>query len=120
MLSLLDLDPGAYLVSPLHGPDRTFRETNCYVDIWIELLHAHGIPAESCMAFAAIVNFEGDQWTFFKPPPEDLEALYGIDVHEMQLTHITHRACALGNGSVASASNGRSQAKHDVPARRRT
>ena len=85
MLSLLGLDPNAYAVSPLHGPDRTFRESNCYVDIWIELLHAHRIPAESCMAFAITVNFEGDQWTFFKPPPEDLETLYGMDVHEMQL-----------------------------------
>ena len=89
MLSLLGLDPNAYAVSPLHGPDRTFRESNCYVDIWIELLHAHRIPAESCMAFAITVNFEGDQWTFFKPPPEDLETLYGMDVHEMQLYRST-------------------------------
>jgi Domain of unknown function (DUF1839) len=37
------------------------------------------------MAFACMVDFEGDQWTFFKPPPEDLICLYGIDVHEMQL-----------------------------------
>jgi hypothetical protein len=37
------------------------------------------------MSFACSVDFEGDQWTFFKPPAEDLERLYGIDVHEMQL-----------------------------------
>jgi hypothetical protein len=30
------------------------------------------------------VDFEGDQWTFFKPPPEDLESLFGVDIHEMQ------------------------------------
>jgi len=30
------------------------------------------------------MDFEGDQWTFLKPPPEDLERLFGIDVHEMQ------------------------------------
>ena len=36
------------------------------------------------MAFACAVDFEGDQWTFFKPPPEDLERLFGIDIHEMQ------------------------------------
>ena len=30
------------------------------------------------------MDFEGDQWTFFKPPPEDLEQLFGIDIHEMQ------------------------------------
>ena len=30
------------------------------------------------------VDFEGDQWTFFKPLPEELEPLFGIDIHEMQ------------------------------------
>ena len=85
MTSLLGLDPRSYSASPLHGADRTFRETNCYVDIWIELLHARGIAPESAMAFGFNVTFEGDQWTFFKPPPQDLENMYGIDVHEMQL-----------------------------------
>lgn len=85
MLSLLNLDPRAYSPSALHHPDRTFPETNCYVDLWIEMLHAHGIDPASAMAFACTVDFEGDQWTFFKPPPEELLGLYGIDVHEMQL-----------------------------------
>lgn len=85
MLSLFGLDPAVYTASALHGPDRTFRETNCYVDLWIELLHAAGIDPASAMSFACTVDFEGDQWTFFKPPPELLLALYGIDVHEMQL-----------------------------------
>ena len=30
------------------------------------------------------VDFELDQWTFFKPATEDLRRLYGLDVHEMQ------------------------------------
>jgi hypothetical protein len=85
MVGLLGLDPAEYVSSALHHPDRTFRETNCYVDIWIELLHARGIDPASLMAFACVVDFEGDQWTFFKPPPEDLLLLHGIDVHEMQL-----------------------------------
>ena len=85
MLSLLGLDPATYTPSALHHPDRTFRETNCYVDIWVELLHALGIDAASAMAFACTVDFEGDQWTFFKPPTDEMERLYGIDVHEMQL-----------------------------------
>ncbi len=85
MVSLLGLDPATYVPSSLHQPDRTFRETNCYVDLWIELLHAHGIVPESAMAFACAVDFEGDQWTFFKPPPQDLLQLHGVDVHEMQL-----------------------------------
>ncbi len=89
MVSLLGLDPSCYEASALHDPDRIFRETNCYVDLWIELLHAHGIDAASAMAFACAVDFEGDQWTFFKPPPEHLVLLFGIDVHEMQLYRAT-------------------------------
>ena len=84
MISLLGLDPSAYAASALHDPDRVFRETNCYVDLWIELLHARGIDPASAMSFACTVDFEGDQWTFFKPPPEQLLRMYGIDVHEMQ------------------------------------
>ena len=37
-----------------------------------------------CWAARSAIDFEGDQWTFFKPPPEDLERLFGIDIHEMQ------------------------------------
>jgi hypothetical protein len=96
MVSLFGLNPATYVTSALHRPERTFREANCYVDLWIELLHAAGIPAESAMAFACAVDFEGDQWTFFKPPPEHLGGLYGIDVHEMQLyrpllNHVTEQ-----------------------------
>lgn len=84
-VELLRLDLAAYEPSRLHDSGRTFRESNCYVDIWLELLHALGIDSASALAFTCKVDFEGDQWTFFKPPPEDLESLYGIDVHEMQL-----------------------------------
>jgi hypothetical protein len=85
VISLFHLDPAVYTPSALHHPDRTFRETNCYVDLWIELLHAQGIDPAGTMSFACTVDFEADQWTFFKPPPEQLLRLYGIDVHEMQL-----------------------------------
>lgn len=85
VVSLFRLDPAGYTPSALHGPGRTFRETNCYADLWIELLHAQRIDPASAMSFACTVDFEGDQWTFFKPPPEQMLRLYGIDVHEMQL-----------------------------------
>ena len=89
MLCLLDLDPTVYEPSLLHDPGRVFRESNCYVDVWIELLHAHHINPASAMGFACMVDFEGDQWTFFKPPPEALQRLYGIDVHEILLYRST-------------------------------
>lgn len=85
MKSLWNLNPATYQVSALHSPGRTFPETNCYVDVWIELLHALGADPASMMAFPLGIQFEGDQWTFFKPRPEELERLFGIDVHEMQL-----------------------------------
>lgn len=59
-------------------------EINCYTDILVELLHARGQEPLAAMGGTLRVDFEGDQWTFFKPAPEDLELLYGLDVHEMQ------------------------------------
>src|SRR5262249_42233241 len=55
------------------------------VDLWIELLHALGIDPRPMLAFTVAVDFEGDQWTFFKPPPRDLDELYGIDIQEMNV-----------------------------------
>ena len=37
-----DLDPATYRRHAVHGDGRIWAETNCYVDIWIELLHALG------------------------------------------------------------------------------
>jgi Domain of unknown function (DUF1839) len=84
MVSLLGLDPDTYSPHLLHAPERTYVETNCYTDILIELLHARGDEPLAVMGSTVRMDFEGDQWTFFKPPPEDLELLYGLDIHEMQ------------------------------------
>lgn len=84
MISLLDLDPAAYVPHAVHREGRSYTETNCYSDILIELVHARGDEPIAAMGFTVRMDFEGDQWTFFKPPPEDLEALFGIDIHEMQ------------------------------------
>lgn len=107
MTSLLSLDPANYVPSHLHSPSRIFRETNCYTDIWIELLHACRIDPASGMSFACFSDFEVDQWTFFKPPPDQLQALYGIDVHEMQFfrpvtEHLTEHL-AEGNAVIIEA-----------------
>ncbi|MBS1888317.1 MAG: DUF1839 family protein [Actinobacteria bacterium] len=82
--SLLGLDPARYEPSFLHSPDRDYAETNCYTDILIEFVHAIGSEPLAMMGCALPIDYEGDQWTFFKPRPEDVEALYGIDIHEMQ------------------------------------
>jgi hypothetical protein len=73
-----------YARSPLHAPTRAYAESNCYTDVIIELLHARGLEPLAVFGHLVRMDFEGDQWTFFKPPPEDLERLYGVDIHEMQ------------------------------------
>lgn len=70
---------------PLHASDRIWPETNCYVDLWIELLHARGLRPEAMLGFTLAQDFEGDQFTFFKPPAADLERLYGLEVQELAI-----------------------------------
>jgi hypothetical protein len=82
--SLFDLDAASYQPHAVHGSDRTYAESNCYTDIIIELLHGRGDEPLAALGCLVRSDFEGDQWTFFKPPPEDLERLFGIDIHEMQ------------------------------------
>ncbi len=84
MISLFGADPDGYVPHELHADDRAYPETNCYADILIELLHARGDEPLAALGRTVRTDFEGDQWTFFKPDPHDLEALYGLDIHEAQ------------------------------------
>jgi hypothetical protein len=98
-LQVLPLDAAAYAPSPLHAQDRTWLEKNCYADLWIELLHARGLEPLACMGFTLAVDFEGDQWTFFKPSHDDLRSMYGADVQELTvwrplLDHVREHAAA--------------------------
>ena len=69
----------------LHADDRLWVEKNCYVDVVIELIHALGLEPLAAMGFCAAVNFEGDNFTFFKPDHEELRQLYGVDFQEMNV-----------------------------------
>jgi hypothetical protein len=84
MLSVLGVLPNTYAPHPLHAEDREYSETNCYADIIIEFLHARGDDPCAALGRTIRTDFEGDQWTFFKPDPRDLETLFGIDIHETQ------------------------------------
>ena len=78
-------DPADHRPHFTHGPDRIWQQTNCYTDLWIEVLHSLGldpVPAAVC-AFGA--RFDGTQWTFLKFKSEDLFALYGIEVDEINV-----------------------------------
>jgi hypothetical protein len=82
---LLAIDASSYRPHSLHATERIWTETNCYVDLWIELLHALGLEPLSAAAFTISTDFEGDQWTFFKFPVEDLRALFGLEVGEFNV-----------------------------------
>jgi hypothetical protein len=83
--TIFELSPDAHVPHALHGHDRAFRETNCYTDVWIELLHALGFDPLPLLSFTLASDFEGDQWTMFKPPLRDVEELYGVLVEELGL-----------------------------------
>ncbi len=82
MKQVKPLNPSNYVKHAIHGSERTWVETNCYVDVLIELLHGLGFEPSAALAFTLGVDFEGDQWTFFKFPHEDLLALYGMEIQE--------------------------------------
>ncbi len=76
-------DAPVFTSHPLHGQDRAWPETNCYVDLWIELLHHRGLVPEAMLGFTLRQDFEGDQFTFFKPSMAEIEALYGLRLDEL-------------------------------------
>ena len=78
-----DLNPDTYQRHFLHGEEMVWVEKNCYIDLWIEFLHALKLEPTAMLPFTLAVDFEGDQWTFFKPSFEELYDLYGIDVQEL-------------------------------------
>ncbi|MBI1375938.1 MAG: DUF1839 family protein [Frankiales bacterium] len=69
----------------MHSGTRTWTETNCYADVWIELLHDLGLDPVPAFVSALSADFQGDQWVFLKVETEDLRDLYGITVGEMNV-----------------------------------
>lgn len=82
---VLTLCPDSYERHLVHTRERDWAETNCYVDLWVELLHAWGFDPIASFAFTVAIDFEDDQWTFFKFPHADLRDLYGLDVQELAI-----------------------------------
>ena len=79
------LDPAAYARHALHDPARNWPETNCYVDLLIEVLAQRGHDPRAALAFTVAQDYEGDQFTFFKFPVSDLAQLYGIEILELAI-----------------------------------
>lgn len=69
----------------LHDSRRSWPETNCYVDLWIEVLASRGETPEAGLGFTVLQDLEPDQFTFSKLPIEDLRRLYGLTVQELSI-----------------------------------
>lgn len=97
------LNADAYRVHALHDPERSWPETNCYTDLWIELLASLGAEPEAMLAFTVTQDFEGDQFTFFKVPLEDIESIYGIRVTELSIfdSLLSHVKAQMQRGRMA-------------------
>jgi hypothetical protein len=100
----MSLAPRGQIPAPLRTADRLWPETNCYVDLWVELLQWLGVNPLGALAFAASVGFDGEQWGFSKFPPEDLRFAYGIDVGEINMWRPVehHVAAHLGLGHLVT------------------
>jgi hypothetical protein len=81
--AIAGLDPAGYRPHRLHDPERRWPQTNCYVDLLIEVMHATGHDPIAALGFTIAQDFEGDQFTFFKFPTADLQRLAGLDIQEL-------------------------------------
>ncbi|MBL8587686.1 MAG: DUF1839 family protein [Methylobacteriaceae bacterium] len=85
MQAIAGLEARVYAPHPLHGASRDWAETNCSVDLMIELVASLGRAPEAALGVTAALDFEGDQFTFFKLASEDLRDLCGIEIQELSL-----------------------------------
>ena len=65
--------PGDVPAARLHAGERAYPETNCYADVSSSCCTPAATSRSRPWARTVRLDFEGDQWTFFKPRPEDLE-----------------------------------------------
>ena len=59
------LRPEAYQPHALHSSERIWPETNCYVDLWIEVLNAMGLPVLGVVPILQ-TNMRKKRFTFFR------------------------------------------------------
>ena len=83
-----------FIPHPLHQSTRSWPETNCYVDLWIEVLGSLGMVPEAALGSTVTQDFGIDQFTFLKIPLPDLELLYGLKVRELSIYHTLERHVA--------------------------
>jgi hypothetical protein len=82
MIEVLPLNPASYAKHAIHQGERNWAETNCYVDVLLELIHSLGFEPKAALAFTLAVDYEVDQWAFFKFPHKDIYQLFGMEIQE--------------------------------------
>ena len=88
------LDPAAHVPAAVHGPGTPWPETNCALDLYLELLNVTGRQPEALGVVAFSADFLGDAWVTLKPGSDDLWR-HGLSVVEYNtwrpiLEHVTH------------------------------
>jgi hypothetical protein len=53
------------------------------MDVLIELIHSLGFQPIAALPIAVSIDFDVDQWTFFKFEHADLLSMFGMEVHEL-------------------------------------
>lgn len=84
-LRAVAMTPETYCQHKLHGAERAWPETNCYIDLWIGLLHAIGEDPHPLLGIAAAMQWEGDHFSFLKPNAADIQSLTGAVLQELAL-----------------------------------
>ena len=79
------LSPAGWRSHRLHALDRDWPETNCDLDLWIELSQGMDGEAEAILGFAAAQDFRADQFQLLVPPNEELEIFFGAAVRPLAL-----------------------------------
>ena len=85
MQQILPLDPADYQRHPIHGEDRDLGRDELLRRCLGRAAARLGLRAGRRPAVHLAIDFEGDQWTFFKFPHADLYELYGLDVQELAI-----------------------------------
>jgi hypothetical protein len=78
----IDATPASHAQHFTHGADRIWTETNCYLDLWIEILNCLGLNPVPAFAALLSADHDGLSWTFGKQQPDELRRLYGLEVGE--------------------------------------
>lgn len=91
---LAALGPASHRPAPVHGPGTPWPETNCALDLYLELLNVTGRHPEALGVVALSADFLGDAWVTLKPGSDDLQR-HGLSVVEYNtwrplLEHVAH------------------------------